>query len=78
MEIRRVAVVGGGVMGRGIATTFVRGGFEVVLLLPAACRRRPRRRQDRPRLLRLAGKDVATLRRKNADKLRRILAIANE
>jgi len=32
MEIRRVAVVGAGVMGRGIATTFARGGFEVALV----------------------------------------------
>jgi 3-hydroxybutyryl-CoA dehydrogenase len=32
MEIRRVAVVGAGVMGRGIATTFIRGGFEVTLV----------------------------------------------
>jgi 3-hydroxybutyryl-CoA dehydrogenase len=32
MEIRRVAVVGTGVMGRGIATTFARGGFDVALV----------------------------------------------
>jgi 3-hydroxybutyryl-CoA dehydrogenase len=32
MDIRRVAVVGAGVMGRGIAATFVRGGFEVTLV----------------------------------------------
>jgi 3-hydroxybutyryl-CoA dehydrogenase len=32
MEIRRVAVVGAGVMGRGIATTFARGGFDVTLV----------------------------------------------
>jgi 3-hydroxyacyl-CoA dehydrogenase len=32
MEIRRVAVVGAGVMGRGIASTFARVGFEVALV----------------------------------------------
>lgn len=32
MDIRRVAVVGAGVMGRGIAATFVRGGFGVTLV----------------------------------------------
>src|ERR1700730_10468910 len=32
MEIRRVAVVGAGVMGRGIASTFARVGFEEALV----------------------------------------------
>src|SRR5579885_1070061 len=32
MEIGRVAVVGTGVMGRNIAATFARGGFEVLLV----------------------------------------------
>lgn len=32
MEVRRVAVVGTSVMGRGIATTFVRAGFDVTLV----------------------------------------------
>ena len=30
--IRRVAVVGAGVMGRGIAATFARAGFEIALV----------------------------------------------
>jgi 3-hydroxyacyl-CoA dehydrogenase len=67
MEIRRVAVVGAGVMGRGIAATFARGGFEG---------------HDGVKTGRgfydWTGKDVVALRRKNADKLRRILEIANE
>jgi 3-hydroxybutyryl-CoA dehydrogenase len=49
MEIRRVAVVGAGVMGRGIAATFVRGGFEVVLVS-----RNPAGVQDLPQGIRVA------------------------
>ncbi len=103
MEIRRVAVVGAGVMGRSIATTFARSGFEVALV-----RRDPAAVKDVPESVRVTGElpptadlviesiperldlkqdlfhrmdalygDVAALRRKNADKLRRI-EIANE
>jgi len=103
MEIRRVADVGAGVMGRGIATTFARGGFEV-----APVSRNPAAVKDVPESLRVTGElpptadlaiesiperldlkrdlfhwmdalygDVAALRRKNADKLRRI-EIANK
>jgi 3-hydroxybutyryl-CoA dehydrogenase len=43
MQIHRVAVVGAGVMGRGIATTFLRSGFDVTLISrnPAAVRDLP-------------------------------------
>jgi len=104
MEIRRVAVVGAGVMGRGIATTFARSGFEAALVS-----RNPAAVKDVPESVRVTGElpptanprhrihtrvarseaglvppnrcalwGLAALRRENADKLRRILEIANE
>jgi 3-hydroxybutyryl-CoA dehydrogenase len=50
MEIRRVAVVGAGVMGHGIATTFARGGFEVALVS-----RNPAAVKDVPESVRVTG-----------------------
>jgi 3-hydroxybutyryl-CoA dehydrogenase len=55
MEIRRVAVVGAGVMGRSIATTFARGGFEV-----APVTHNPAAVKDIPESVRVTGEPPPT------------------